>query len=43
MIFENNLAIEVATLDTGRLFPQTYKVFNETIKRYRKKIKGIFS
>ena len=38
MIFENNIPVEVATLDTGRLFPQTYKVFNETIKRYQKKI-----
>ncbi|MCJ7448776.1 MAG: phosphoadenylyl-sulfate reductase [Bacteroidales bacterium] len=38
MIFDNNLPIEVATLDTGRLFPETYKVFNETFKKYQKKI-----
>ena len=38
MIFDNNIPIEVATLDTGRLFPETYKVFNETIKKYQKKI-----
>ena len=38
MIFDNNLPIEVATLDTGRLFPETYKVFNETFKKYQKNI-----
>ncbi len=42
MIFENDIPVDVATLDTGRLFPQTYKVFNETIKRYRKKISVYF-
>lgn len=42
IIFENNLPVEVATLDTGRLFPETYKVFNETIKRYQKEIKVYF-
>ena len=29
-ILENNLPVEIATIDTGRLFPETYKVFNET-------------
>jgi len=38
IIFSNNLPIEVFTLDTGRIFPETYKVFNETIKKYDKKI-----
>jgi phosphoadenosine phosphosulfate reductase len=42
LIFENNIQVDVATLDTGRLFPQTYKVFNETIKRYGKKINVYF-
>lgn len=42
MIFENNIPVDVVTLDTGRLFPQTYKVFNETIKRYQKKINVYF-
>jgi phosphoadenosine phosphosulfate reductase len=42
MIFENNLSVEVATLDTGRLFPETYKVFNETRKKYQKKINIYF-
>jgi phosphoadenosine phosphosulfate reductase len=42
IIFENNIPIEVVTLDTGRLFPETYQVFNETIKRYQKKIHVMF-
>jgi phosphoadenosine phosphosulfate reductase len=42
MIFENNLPIEVVTLDTGRLFPETYKVFNETLKKYSKPITLFF-
>jgi phosphoadenosine phosphosulfate reductase len=42
MIFENDIPVDVATLDTGRLFPQTYKVFNETLKRYQKKISIYF-
>jgi len=37
-IFKNNLDIKVVTLDTGRLFPQTYDVFSNTNSRYRKKI-----
>ena len=42
LIFENDIPIDVATLDTGRLFPQTYKVFNETIKKYHKRINAYF-
>ena len=42
MIFENDIQVDVTTLDTGRLFPKTYKVFNETIKRYGKKINVYF-
>jgi phosphoadenosine phosphosulfate reductase len=41
-IFKNNLDIKVATLDTGRLFPQTYDVFSNTNSRYRKKITVYF-
>ncbi|MEI6050497.1 MAG: phosphoadenylyl-sulfate reductase [Bacteroidota bacterium] len=37
-IFRNNLDIKVVTLDTGRLFPQTYDVFSNTNSRYNKKI-----
>lgn len=38
MIFENDIRINVVTIDTGRLFPETYKVFNETRKKYGKPI-----
>ncbi len=38
LIFKNDLNIKVATLDTGRLFPQTYDVLSNTIIKYKKKI-----
>jgi phosphoadenosine phosphosulfate reductase len=41
-ICENDLPVEIVTLDTGRLFPETYKVFNETIKKYKVPIKVFF-
>jgi len=41
-IFTNNLDIKVITLDTGRLFPQTYDVFSSTIIKYNKKINVYF-
>lgn len=41
-IFSNNLPIKVVTLDTGRLFTQTYEVFSNTIIRYKKKINVYF-
>lgn len=42
IIFENKIPIKVATLDTGRLFPETYKVFSETIKKYNMTINAYF-
>lgn len=42
MIFSNNLNIEVFTLDTGRLFSETYSVFNSTRDRYKKEIKTYY-
>ncbi len=42
IIFSNNLDIEVITLDTGRLFPETYKVFLSTLEKYKKTIKAYF-
>ena len=42
IIFKNNIPVEVVTLDTGRLFPETYQVFSETILKYRKKISVCF-
>lgn len=34
MIFSNLLDIEVFTLDTGRLFPETYSTWAQTIEKY---------
>lgn len=42
VIFKNDIPVEVVTLDTGRLFPETYRVFSETILKYNKKIKVYF-
>ena len=38
MIFKNNFDIKVITLDTGRLFEETNKVFSRTIEHYKKPI-----
>ncbi|TCS86264.1 phosphoadenosine phosphosulfate reductase [Anseongella ginsenosidimutans] len=38
MIFKNDLPIRVFTLDTGRMFNETYHVWNRTIDRYKKPI-----
>jgi phosphoadenosine phosphosulfate reductase len=39
LIFENDIPIEVFTLDTGRLFAETYSVWNSTLDKYKKPIK----
>jgi len=41
-IFSKDIPIKVATLDTGRLFPETYAVFADTIIKYNKKINVYF-
>ena len=41
-IFSNNIDVKVITLDTGRLFSQTYDVLSSTIIRYQKKIHVYF-
>lgn len=41
-IFTGNLDIKVVTLDTGRLFSETYEVFARTLTRYKKKINVYF-
>lgn len=41
-LFSNNIDVKVITLDTGRLFPQTYDVFSNTIIKYNKKINVYF-
>lgn len=39
-IFTEKLPIEVVTLDTGRLFPETYKLWQETEERYGVRIRS---
>ncbi|SMC98637.1 phosphoadenylyl-sulfate reductase [Pedobacter nyackensis] len=42
MIFANDIPIEVFTLETGRLFPETYYVWNRTLEIYKKPITAYF-
>ncbi len=42
IIFRNGFPVEVITLDTGRMFEETYKVFRSTMERYGKRIKVFF-
>jgi phosphoadenosine phosphosulfate reductase len=41
-IFAQDLAIDVVTLDTGRLFPETHQVWAETEQRYGRRIQVLF-
>jgi phosphoadenosine phosphosulfate reductase len=40
-IFSRQLAIDVVTLDTGRLFPETHQVWAETEQRYGQRIRAL--
>jgi len=42
LIAKNDLPITIFTLDTGRLFQETYDVFHKTQKKYKKDIKVYF-
>ena len=42
LIAKNDLPINIFTLDTGRLFQETYDVFHKTIKKYKNEIKTYF-
>ena len=42
MIFSLNLDIEIFTLDTGRMFPETYQTLQKTLEKYQKGIKVYF-
>ncbi|WPV02238.1 phosphoadenylyl-sulfate reductase [Mucilaginibacter sp. cycad4] len=42
MIFSNNLPIKVFTLETGRLFRETYSVWAATMNRYQKPIHAYY-
>src|ERR1035437_9751367 len=41
-ICEGNIDIDVVTLDTGRLFPETYQLWAETERRYGRRIRAIY-
>jgi phosphoadenosine phosphosulfate reductase len=40
-IFTDGLEIDVVTLDTGRLFPETLEVWGDTERRYGRQIRGL--
>src|SRR5258708_29434553 len=42
MIFTNNLPVKIFTLETGRLFPETYYVWNRTMEIYEKPIHAYY-
>ncbi len=41
-ILSNHLPINIFTLDTGRIFPETYSVWNATNERYKTRIKAFY-
>ena len=41
-IFKNNIAVDIFTIDTGRLFNETYELLDKTTARYKKPIKVYF-
>jgi phosphoadenosine phosphosulfate reductase len=41
-IFTQDLPVDVVTLDTGRLFPETYQVWSETEQRYGRRIRALY-
>jgi phosphoadenosine phosphosulfate reductase len=41
-IFTGNLPVEVVTLDTGRLFPETYALWQQTEERYGVRIPAFY-
>ena len=42
MIFTNKLSVKVFTLETGRLFPETYYVWNRTMEMYGQPIHAYY-
>jgi len=41
-IFTNDLPMDVITLDTGRLFPQTYELWSSTEAHYGRRIRALY-
>ncbi len=42
LIAEHDITVEIATLDTGRLFPETYALWAETEQRYGRRVEAIY-
>lgn len=42
IIFKNNLPVKVFTIDTGRLFNETYELLERTVARYKKPVQVYF-
>jgi hypothetical protein len=42
MLLENDIDVDLVTLDTGRLFPQTYDLWAETEQRFGRRISAIY-
>jgi sulfate adenylyltransferase large subunit/phosphoadenylyl-sulfate reductase (thioredoxin) len=42
LIAENDIDVEIATLDTGRLFRETYDVWAESERRYGRRIRAFY-
>jgi phosphoadenosine phosphosulfate reductase len=42
MLVEGGIDVDLVTLDTGRLFPQTYDLWAETEKRFGRRIRAIY-
>jgi phosphoadenosine phosphosulfate reductase len=42
LLHERNLNIDVVTLDTGRLFPETYALWAESERRYGRRIRAFY-
>jgi phosphoadenosine phosphosulfate reductase len=41
VIYSHGISIDVVTIDTGRLFPETYDVWSATERRYATRIRGL--
>ena len=42
VIFKNDLPVKIFTIDTGRLFNETYELLDRTTARYKKNIQVYF-
>ncbi len=42
LLAHNDIDVDIVTLDTGRLFPQTYELWAETERRYDRRIRAFY-